>query len=57
MYVIMVHSFYYRAVGAGPAGPAAAGPMFGQPTRAEMPYKFRRAFCPILAVLGTSAWR
>ena len=25
------------------AGPAAAGPMFGQPTSAEMP------FCPILA--------
>ena len=27
-----------RAVGAGPAGPAAAGPIFGQLTRAKMPY-------------------
>ena len=28
-----------RAVGAGPAGPAAAGPIFGQLTRAKMPYE------------------
>ena len=27
----------YRAVGAGPAGPAAAGPIFGQLTRTKMP--------------------
>ena len=26
-----------RAVGAGPAGPAAAGPIFGHLTRAKMP--------------------
>ena len=31
-----------RAVGAGPAGPAAAGPIFGQLTRAIMPYELRR---------------
>ena len=30
-----------RAVGAGPAGPAAAGPIFGQLTRAKMPYELR----------------
>ena len=29
----------YRAVGAGPAGPAAAGPIFGQLTRVKMPYE------------------
>ena len=29
----------YRAVGAGPAGPAAAGLIFGQLTRAKMPYE------------------
>ena len=28
-----------RAVGAGPAGPAAAVPIFGQLTRAKMPYE------------------
>ena len=28
-----------RAVGAGPAGPAAAGPIFGQLTRAKIPYE------------------
>ena len=28
-----------RAVVAGPAGPAAAGPIFGQLTRAKMPYE------------------
>ena len=28
-----------RAVGAGPAGPAAVGPIFGQLTRAKMPYE------------------
>ena len=27
---------FHRAVGAGPAGPAAAGPIFGQPTRANL---------------------
>ena len=32
-----------RAVGAGPAGPAAAGPLFSQPISEEMP------FCLILA--------
>ena len=30
-----------RAVGAGPAGPAAAGPIFGQAC-AKMPYELRR---------------
>ena len=29
----------HRAVGAGPAGPAAAGPIFGQLTRAKMLYE------------------
>ena len=29
-------------VGTGPAGPAAAGPIFGQPTRANMLYELRR---------------
>ena len=28
-----------RAVGAGPAGPAAAGPIFGQLTRTKMQYE------------------
>ena len=28
-----------RAVGAGPAGPAAVGPIFGRLTRAKMPYE------------------
>ena len=28
-----------RAVGAGPAGPEAAGPIFGQLTHAKMPYE------------------
>ena len=31
----------HRAVGAGPAGPAAAGPIFGQLIRAKMPYELR----------------
>ena len=31
-----------RAVGAGPVGPAAAGPIFGPLTRAKMPYELRR---------------
>ena len=30
---------YSRAVGAGPAGPAAAGPIFGQLTCTKMPYE------------------
>ena len=30
-------SCLHRAVGAGPAGPAATGPIFGQLTRAKMP--------------------
>ena len=32
----------YRAVGTGPADPAAAGPIFGQPTHAKMLYEFRQ---------------
>ena len=31
-----------RAVGAGPAGPAAAGPIVGQLTRVKMPYELRQ---------------
>ena len=31
-----------RAVGTGPAGPAATRPIFGQPTRAKMPYELQR---------------
>ena len=34
---VPLDSMSYRAVGAGPAGPAAAGPIFGQLTRAKMP--------------------
>ena len=30
---------YDKAVGAGPAGPAAAGSIFGQLTRAKIPYE------------------
>ena len=30
----------YRAVGTGPADPAGAGPIFGQPTHAKMLYEF-----------------
>ena len=29
----------YRAVGTGPAGPAAAGPIFGQLTHPKVPYE------------------
>ena len=38
-----------RAVGAGPAGPAAAGPIFGQLTRAKMPYR-ALVSCSIVAL-------
>ena len=34
----------YRAVEAGPGGPAAAGPIFGQLTRAKMPYELGGLF-------------
>ena len=38
-----------RAVGAGPAGPVAAGPIFGQLTRAKMPYELLVG-CSIVAL-------
>ena len=34
--------YLHRAVGAGPEGPAASGPIFGELTRAKMPYVLRR---------------
>ena len=40
--VVVVAKIGDRAVGAGPAGSAAAGPIFGQPTRAKVPYELRR---------------
>ena len=35
---------FFRAVRAGPASPAAAGPIFGQLTCAKMPYDFGGLF-------------
>ena len=38
---VVLELIIIRAVGADPAGPAAAGPIFGQLTRAKMPYELR----------------
>ena len=43
-----------RAVGAGPADPAAAGPIFGQLTRAKMPDELRRVVQLIVALTVTT---
>ena len=39
---VFTMSTLFRAVGAGLAGPAATGPIFGQLTRAKMPYELWR---------------
>ena len=34
--------YLHRTVGAGQEGPAVSGPIFGELTRAKMPYVLRR---------------
>ena len=57
-YIASPYTGYFRAVRTGPAGPAAAGPIFSQSTRAKMPYtSFDGLFncCPTAArLVGTS---